>query len=527
MKYPSRLFPIANRLAITIIFAGLTACAPSLSEKPYCHPINAILTKQKDEALPSLIPDAKVEEIDAIVQEVMANSQVPGCGLAVTRDDRIALLRTYGHSRLTPAKVDFDLGTVSAIGSISKTYTALAMLKLRDMMKVDFFGSATDYLVPDYPEQDVLWDGAVVRDLLVHTSGIKGTANFWDEALFHDLPSIQTFYPYEYSPSLQPALVADGFMYESTNVHGPAAGGADGIPNYSNLNYAMAGAIIDNVTAPLASPELRGYENYVWHEIARGNAIDEPASPAMCIGASFRESAVPTLANGHEANFKRLNFSDTSDGWGWAGPAGGWWATTGDLARLMLTMQSSVVAPQINIEQMREDFGPLVPEVGDASVRVGLGLELSGPQETSTWFGKGGHIAGYSAYFRIWPKEENGDSNSWGVAFMCNRSKMGASISDKVRDALRNSADKIDMGGIGQTAERDDQDLVRHALRPYASDENRIDGHAINAIVQTLRRSRSGRSILADFANGDWDGLADKIPAFVLSEQDEMRKSTD
>jgi CubicO group peptidase (beta-lactamase class C family) len=524
VKHPSRLFPIANRLVITIIFAGLTACAPSLSEQPYCHPINAILTKQKDSALPPLIPDAQISQIDAIVNDTMAKWQIPGCGLAVTRDDEIALLKTYGYSRLSPKQVEFDLGTVSAIGSISKTYTALAMLKLRGMQKVNLLSPATDYLSPQY---DVLWDGALVQDLLVHTSGIQGSGDFWDETRFHDLKTIQQHYPYDHSPSLQPALVVDGFMYEPTNVFGPAAGGGDGIPTYSNLNYVMAGAIIDDVTQTLASPELRGYENFVWHEIARGNAADEPASPAMCLGASFREASMPTLANGHEANFKRFNFSDTSDGWGWAGPAGGWWATTGDLARLMLTMQGTAVLPQVNIDDMREDFGPLSPEIGDDSIRVGLGLELSGPKEVSTWYGKSGHIAGYSAHFRIWPKQDNGDNYDWGVAFMCNRSKLGASISNQVRDVLKkNLQQQLDTQEPSSSSHEIGHDAVREALRPFVNEDGRIDSHAISAIVDLLRTSRQGRSILAHFANGDWDELAEAVPAFI-SEQQVVRRTTD
>ena len=62
------------------------------------------------------------------------------------------------------------------IGSISKTYTAAAMMKLVEQGKVDLDEPVTAYL-PDFTMADPRYTQITVRMLLNHSSGLMGTTN--------------------------------------------------------------------------------------------------------------------------------------------------------------------------------------------------------------------------------------------------------------------------------------------------------------------------------------------------------------
>lgn len=112
------------------------------------------------------VPAANLEpQVDAVAAEVLAKSP---CGLtiAVARGGDVVLARGYGDadvSRHLAASGD----TIYPICSISKTFTAAAVLKLAEQGKVDL-----DAPVARYFASDPLPGRAVtVRQLLNHTSG--------------------------------------------------------------------------------------------------------------------------------------------------------------------------------------------------------------------------------------------------------------------------------------------------------------------------------------------------------------------
>jgi CubicO group peptidase (beta-lactamase class C family) len=176
---------------------------------------------------------------------------------------------------------------------------------------------------------------------------------------------------------------------------------------------------------------------------------------SACLNTSFRQNDIHNLARGYAVNGTAADFSATGDGWGWEGPAGGWSMTIGDLARLMLIMQSDMVIPRTVIDSsMRKYSGT------EDGLHIGLGLELSsapssGPvigddsDPTKVWYGKGGDIQGYTADFKIWPNAVGG---SWGVAFMCNRKLVGKGLSNNIHDILVAGAANTTVGTGGAIA---------------------------------------------------------------------------
>src|SRR5690349_4552317 len=105
--------------------------------------------------------------IDSVVDAAMQSTKTPGISVAVVRGGDTLVMKGYGLSdvengvRVTPA-------SVFRIGSLTKQFTAAAVMKLVEEGKLRLDGTIGDYL-PDYagPGRRV-----TIHQLLNHTSGI-------------------------------------------------------------------------------------------------------------------------------------------------------------------------------------------------------------------------------------------------------------------------------------------------------------------------------------------------------------------
>ncbi len=91
----------------------------------------------------------------------------PGCTVAVGRDDAVVFAEAYGAARLDPFE-PMTVDTVVDIGSVSKQFTATAILLLAERGAVDLDAPLSTYL-PDLPA----WASqTTVAQLIHHQSGI-------------------------------------------------------------------------------------------------------------------------------------------------------------------------------------------------------------------------------------------------------------------------------------------------------------------------------------------------------------------
>lgn len=116
---------------------------------------------------------------------------LPGLALGIVRDGQLMWGKGYGYARLedsTPVTLD----TRYRIASITKTFTATAILQLRDAGKLKLDDALSDYL----KWFDLRYEGApaiTLRHLLSHTSGLPRDASvphwtdnefqLWDEVI--------------------------------------------------------------------------------------------------------------------------------------------------------------------------------------------------------------------------------------------------------------------------------------------------------------------------------------------------------
>jgi D-alanyl-D-alanine carboxypeptidase len=106
-------------------------------------------------------------EIDDVLQKVYKPGE-PGASVIVVKDGKIVFRKGYGKANL-----ELGIATqpemVFRLGSITKQFTAVAILMLAEQGKLSVGDEITKYL-PDYPSKG---QKITIEHLLTHTSGIK------------------------------------------------------------------------------------------------------------------------------------------------------------------------------------------------------------------------------------------------------------------------------------------------------------------------------------------------------------------
>ena len=118
------------------------------------------------------IRETSERDLEARVREILNRRPAVGLALGVIRNGRLAFFAGHGLADIdanTPVTED----TVFRIGSITKLFTAVAVMQLWEEGRVDLDAPANDYLrayklIP----AEAGWRPATLRHLLTHTAGI-------------------------------------------------------------------------------------------------------------------------------------------------------------------------------------------------------------------------------------------------------------------------------------------------------------------------------------------------------------------
>ena len=219
-------------------------------------------------------------EIDRTFDEYRLDAHVPGLIYGVVVDGRLVHVKGLGVQDLeTNRPVTPD--TLFRIASMTKSFTALSILKLRDEGRLSLDAPAETYL-PEmrgwrYPTEDS--PRIRVRDLLTHTAGFV-TDDPWGD---RQTPLPEADFT---------RLLREGIPF--TRPPGAAM-------EYSNLGYAMLGRVIANVAQ-------QPYKEYVERTLLRplgmtSSGFEVALAPAerRALGYRWEEDAwrlEPTMAHG-------------------------------------------------------------------------------------------------------------------------------------------------------------------------------------------------------------------------------------
>ncbi|MGQ0660012.1 serine hydrolase domain-containing protein, partial [Sphingosinicella sp.] len=180
-------------------------------------------------------------ELDPYFSRYRTEQHVPGLVYGIVAGGQLAYVQTFGSPTNDPQGV-VTPDTLFRIASMSKAFTALAILKLRDEGRLRLDAPAEDY-VPElrrwrYPTADS--PRIRVRDLLSHVAGFV-TDDPWGDRQ-------QVLTEAEFTNILREGV--------------PFTRAPQTAFEYSNFGYALLGRIITNVSG-------RPYQDYISEEIMR------------------------------------------------------------------------------------------------------------------------------------------------------------------------------------------------------------------------------------------------------------------
>ena len=181
----------------------------------FCITVHAQTVDTIDPALKS--------RIDRIAAQVLEQTGVPSASVAVVKGGKLVYTHGYGNARLappTPATPDMRY----SIGSISKQFTAAAILLLQQQRKLSLDDAVGKY-IPGLTRGDEV----TIRQILSHTSGYQ---DYWPE-------------DYVMTPMLH-AETAQQIL--DTWAKKPLDFEPGTQWQYSNTNFVIAGAIVEKVS---------------------------------------------------------------------------------------------------------------------------------------------------------------------------------------------------------------------------------------------------------------------------------------
>lgn len=189
-------------------------------------------------AQPARRPAVITARLDSLVRARLASGPIAGLSVGVVRGRDTLLLRGYGKADLeldviTPPRAIYE------IGSVTKQFTAVALLQLRDAGKLSLDDPLTKY----FPTFDTHGNTVTVRDLLSHTSGIRS---------YTEMPAFGTIVARQLPRDTLVRLISQAPFDFPTGTQA----------RYNNSAYFLAGLIIEQVSG-------QSYGDYVAEHLFR------------------------------------------------------------------------------------------------------------------------------------------------------------------------------------------------------------------------------------------------------------------
>jgi CubicO group peptidase (beta-lactamase class C family) len=148
--------------------AGRSAAIPLLLAAALALAANQSAAQQKKEDLPH---PKTVEELQKAMKAVLDKEHVPGAGVALVANGQLLWCGGIGKADVASSR-EMTCDTEFRVGSISKTFVALALLKLQEEGKINLYARLQD-VAPEVPFKN-RWEATQpvrVVNLLEHTAG--------------------------------------------------------------------------------------------------------------------------------------------------------------------------------------------------------------------------------------------------------------------------------------------------------------------------------------------------------------------
>lgn len=184
-----------------------------------------------------------IAECHKFISKDIKKSKTAGLSVAVVDNNRIVYSEGFGYASMEENKKVSD-STTFRVGSVTKLFTATAIMQLVEQGLISLNAPITDYL-PDFKINDRFNSKPItVRHLLTHQSGLPSDIyNGW---------SIGQIYTPESDTSYR---VAPSILANEYTAYPP-----EKLMSYCNIAFSLLGMIIENVSK-------QNYQNYIQQHI--------------------------------------------------------------------------------------------------------------------------------------------------------------------------------------------------------------------------------------------------------------------
>ena len=272
--------------------------------------------------------------LDALLPAQLRSRDMAGAVVAVVKDGQVLLAKGYGEADVAAKKPVVADQTLFRPGSISKVFTAIAVMQLVEQGKLDLDRDVNDYL--DFAIPKTFAEPITLRRLLTHTAGFEEVL----KNLF--VPSAREMRP------LRNYLVAA----MPQRIFPPGK-----VPSYSNYGLTLAGYIVERVSN-------EPFDRYISAHILEPLRMErstfmQPLPPEL--EASMSKGYVAAAQGARNFEFVQ------------AAPAGSLSTTATDMSRFMLALLAdgtldgaTILKPEtIHAMETRQlDWPPAVRSLG-------------------------------------------------------------------------------------------------------------------------------------------------------------------
>ena len=302
-----------------------------------------------------------VKKLDSLAGSGIRENRAAGIVAAVVRGNDTLLLKGYGKADVE-WNIAMPVDAMFEIGSITKQFTAAAILQLRDEGKLSLDDEMTKWL----PDFDMRGNKVTIRRLLDHTSGIKGLTEMPE---FGDLVS-NTRFPRDSAYAL---IKRYPFEFKTGEAQ-----------IYNNSAFWLLGLVVEKASGMT-------YENYIEKKLF------EPLGMKRSMYCNSGEN-VERRAHGYQVQNGQVRRAPTNVHT-WPFSAGSICSTAGDLVIWLKALHGGkVLSPESYAEMTTPS------KLNDGTILgYGMGIGVGKDVRGLNYIGHGGGIAGFTSEATWYP----------------------------------------------------------------------------------------------------------------------------
>ena len=311
-----------ERLGIAFLFLSL--CVTGLSP-------NAVSSA-------TVLP-VKLGNVDAIIDQAIADGNIPGAVLVVGHNGAVVYRKAYGERALEPRREPMTLDTIFDLASLTKVIaTTTSVMQLVEQGKVRLNDPLAKYL-PEFAQNGK--EDITIRQLLTHYSGLA--------------PDLDLTTPWE----------GKNTAYQLAFVEPPETTPGSGFV-YSDINFIMLGALVEKVSGET----LDAYtQQHIFTPLKMMHTRFLPP-------AAWRPKIAPTQYDENEHMLRGVVHDPTARRMGGVAGHAGLFSTGDDLAKFAQTLLSGGdgILSAVTVAKMTQPETP-----PSAPVLRGFGWDIDSP----------------------------------------------------------------------------------------------------------------------------------------------------